>query len=312
MHKRKRALIVGSTFSILTAVAGLASCWFVPTQTTVTELAPGVFFRKVETEPKFIGCNQGWVVFKDFVLVIDASFPDQASEVIKLIRKTTDKPIRYVFDTHYHGDHADGNQKYAAVGASTVAAEDSKSQFETKGLAGFEKSKQTNPAVYGNLKYQKPDVYFPQKLVIDDGTQRVELLHFGHAHTPGDAVAWLPKAGLLFTGDACANGAFNYMGDGNSASWIRVLGEMQKLPVKNVCPGHGEMADASLLEKQKRYFTELREAVQSLIDKQKSLDEIKQQIDIPFYKEWTGVDAKTRTENIEFVYGELTGSGKPK
>lgn len=312
MHKRKRALIVGSTFLILTAVAGLASGWFVPTETVITELAPGIFFRKVETEPKFIGCNQGWVVFKDFVLVIDASFPDQASEVIKLIRKTTDKPIRYVFDTHYHGDHADGNQKYAAVGASTVAAEDSKSQFETKGLAGFEKSKQANPAVYGNLNYQKPDVYFPQKLVIDDGTQRVELLHFGHAHTPGDAVAWLPKAGLLFTGDACANGAFNYMGDSNSASWIRVLGEMQKLPVKNVCPGHGEMADAGLLEKQKRYFTELREAVQNLIDKKKSLDEIKQQIEIPFYKEWTGVDVKTRTENIEFVYGELTGSGRLK
>lgn len=312
MHRSKRLLVVGSTLLILAAVAGLASGWFVPTQTAVTELAPGVFFRKTATEPAFIGCNQGWVIFKDFVLVIDANFPNQAEEVIRLIRKTTDKPIRYVFDTHYHGDHADGNQKFAAIGATPIASEDSRSQFDTKGLAGFEKAKKANPAVYGDLDYQKPILYFPRKLVIDDGTQRVELIHFGHAHTPGDAVAWLPKQGLLFTGDACVNGAFNYTGDGNTASWIRVLSEMQKLPVKRVCPGHGEMGGADVLEQQKRYFVELREAVQRLIDKGRALEEIRRQIDVPAFKEWTGVDVKTRAENIEFVYSELTGSGKPK
>jgi len=312
MHRSKRALLVGSTVLILIAVAGLASGWFVPTETAVTEVAPGVFFRKTATQPAFIGCNQGWVIFKDFVLVIDANFPNQAEEVIGLIRKTTDKPIRYVFDTHYHGDHADGNQKFAAIGATPVASEDSRSQFETKGLAGFEKAKKANPAVYGGLEYQKPVLYFPRKLVIDDGTQRVELIHFGHAHTPGDAVAWLPKRGLLFTGDACVNGPFNYTGDGNTASWIRVVSEMQKLPVQRVCPGHGEMGGPDVLEKQKRYIVELREAVQRLVDKGRTLDEIKQQIEVPSFKDWTGVDVKTRAENIEFVYSELTGSGKPK
>jgi cyclase len=312
MRGSKRLAIVGSTLLILTVAAGLASGWFVPTETAVTELAPGIFFRKTMTEPTFIGCNQGWVIFKDFVLVIDASFPNQADEVIRLIRKTTDKPIRYVFDTHYHGDHADGNQMFAAIGATPVASEDSRSQFDTKGLAGFEKSKQTNPAVYGKLNYQKPILYFPRKLVIDDGTQRVELIHFGHAHTPGDAVAWLPKQGLLFTGDACVNGAFNYAGDGNTASWIRVLTEMQKLPVQRVCPGHGEMGGADVIEKQKRYFVELREAVQRLVDKGRTLDQIRQQIEVPSFKEWTGVDVKTRAENIDFVFSELTGSGKPK
>jgi glyoxylase-like metal-dependent hydrolase (beta-lactamase superfamily II) len=312
MHRSKRALLVGSTLLILVGVAGLACGWFVPTVTVVTEVAPGVFFRKTATEPTFIGCNQGWVIFKDFVLVIDASFPNQAEEVIGLIRKTTDKPIRYVFDTHYHGDHADGNQKFAAIGATPVASENSRSQFETKGLAGFEKAKKVNPTVYGGLEYQKPVLYFPRKLVIDDGTQRVELIHFGHAHTPGDAVAWLPKQGLLFTGDACVNGPFNYTGDGNTASWIQVVSEMQKLPVLRVCPGHGEMGGADVLEKQKRYFVELREAVQGLIDKGRTLDDIKRQIEVPSFKEWTGVDVKTRAENIEFVYSELTGGGKPK
>ena len=278
-----------------------------PTETTVTELAPGVFFRKTQTEPEFIGCNQGWVVFKDFVLVIDANFPNQASEVIKIIRKHTDKPIRYVFDTHYHGDHADGNAKYTAIGAVAIASERSKLLFETKGIEGFEKSQAEKPDEYGNLKYDQPSLYFPNKLVIDDGEQRVEFLYFGHAHTLGDAVAWLPKQGILFTGDACVNGAFNYTGDSNTESWITVLNAMEELPVKILSPGHGELSDKTLIATQRRYFVELRAAIKKMIGDGKSLDEIKLDIDLPFYKEWTGVDVKTRVENIEHVYGELGG-----
>ena len=310
MKIRHRWTVAAVTLCIVVGISGYARGWFVPTETKITELAPGVFFRKSLTEPQFIGCNQGWVIFKDFVLVIDANFPDQAEELIKEVRKTTDKPIRYVFDTHYHGDHADGNQKFTALGATAVANENSRELFDTKGIAGFEQSRKSKPAVYANLAYEKPALYFPQKLVLDDGTQRVELLHFGHAHTAGDAFAWLPAHGILFSGDACVNGAFNYTGDGDTAGWIGVLTLAQKLPVKQVAPGHGELADGSLLATQKRYFVELREAVQRAIDAGKSLDAIKSEIEIPFYKEWTGVDVKKQTENIEHVYGELTGAKK--
>mgnify|MGYP003337402582 CR=1 FL=1 len=80
----------------------------------VKEIAPGVFFRYSSisaTDPSvpFGGCNNTWVVFKEFVVVIDANFPKEAEDVIAAIKKTTDKPIRYVFDTHHHGDHAYGN-----------------------------------------------------------------------------------------------------------------------------------------------------------------------------------------------------------
>lgn len=278
-----------------------------PTKTTVTELAPGVFFRKTQTEPDFIGCNQGWVVFEEFVLVIDANFPNQADEVIGIIRKHTDKPIRYVFDTHYHGDHADGNGKYTAIGGIAIASERSKVLFETKGIEGFEKSQAEKPAEYGTLKYEQPSLYFPKTMVIDDGVQRVELIHFGHAHTLGDAVAWLPKQGILFTGDACVDGPFNYMGDSNTESWITVLNAMEELPIKTIAPGHGELSDKSLIAKQRRYFVELRKAIQGYIDEGLSLEEIKETISLPFYKKWVGVDVKTRVENIEHVFQELGG-----
>lgn len=118
-------------------------------------------------------------------------------------------------------------------------------------------------------------------------------------------MAWLPKYGILFTGDACVNGAYNYTGDGNVESWIGVLSELEKLPVEMVLPGHGEAADKSLLATQRRYFVELRQYIQMAIDKGKSLEEIKKEIDLPFYKEWTGVDVKDNVENIEFLYKSL-------
>jgi len=307
MKPGRRAIIAAMCVSVLLGVTGWASGWFVPTETTVTELAPGVFFRKTRNKPEFIGCNQGWVIFKDFVLVIDANFPNQADEVIRLIRKTTDKPIRYVFDTHYHGDHADGNQKYTAGGAIAIASENSRALFDTKGIAGFRKSQKEKKDEYGKLKYVKPSLYFPTRLVIDDGTMRVELIHFGHAHTAGDAIAWLPKHRIAFTGDACVNGAFNYTGDSNTASWIGVLAEMQKLPIKTIAPGHGETAGKKLIATQKRYFVELREAIAEAIDDGKSLDDIKKSIRLPWYKKWTGVDVQERVENLEHVYGELGG-----
>ncbi len=284
-----------------------------PNEVKITELAPGVFFRKAQTEPKFTGCNQGWVVFKDYVLVIDANFPGQAEEVIGVIRQYTDKPIRFVFDTHYHGDHADGNQQYEKIGATIVAHERSQPLFQTKGTEGFARSKEeaATKEEYGPLAYAMPSLYFSHKLIFDDGQQRVELLFLGHAHTAGDAVAWLPKHGILFTGDACVNGAFNYTGDSNTESWIAVLTAMEDLRPKQIAPGHGELAGPELLATQRRYFVELRGAVRAAIDAGQTPDDLKQSLDLPFYKEWTGVEARKNVENIDHVFKELSAGDKP-
>ena len=121
-------------------------------------------------------------------------------------------------------------------------------------------------------------------------------------------MAWLPKHGILFTGDACVNGAFNYTGDSDTASWITVLNSIAELPVKILAPGHGELGDKNIIAKQRRYFVELRAAVKGMVDQDKPLAEIKKMINLPFYKEWTGVEAKSREENIEHVYRELNES----
>ncbi len=92
----------------------------------VREVAPGVFFRfsaisATDKSVAFGGSNNIWVVFEDYVLVYDANFPKEAGDVLAAIRKTTAKPVRYVLDSHHHGDHAYGNAVFAKSGATVVA-----------------------------------------------------------------------------------------------------------------------------------------------------------------------------------------------
>src|SRR6266446_4831683 len=92
----------------------------------VKEIAPGVFFRyssisATDKTVPFGGCNVTWIVFKDYVVVVDANFPKEAGDVIAAIKKTTDKPIKFVLDTHHHGDHAYGNAVWAKEGAKIIS-----------------------------------------------------------------------------------------------------------------------------------------------------------------------------------------------
>ncbi len=282
----------------------------------VKEVAPGVFFRysaisATDDKVVFGGSNNIWVVFEDYVVVIDANFPSGAEDVVAAVKKTTDKPIRYVFDTHHHGDHAYGNAVFAKAGASIIAQANCAKLLRLNGPKEFADAGKppTGRKDVADSTLKVPNVIFDDKLVLDDGKQRIEFLFLGHAHTAGDAVAYLPKQKILCTGDACVNGAFNFMGNSDSASWIRTLERMQQLDVKTVCPGHGPLAGTEVIEKQKRYFVELRRYVKKGIEAKKDAEELAKKVDFSWYKEWTGV--QPAGPNVKFVYDELTGRTMP-
>jgi glyoxylase-like metal-dependent hydrolase (beta-lactamase superfamily II) len=232
----------------------------------VTNLAPAVYFH--EGDLKGHGhCNNGWIVFDDFVLVVDGNFPSGAQEVLPKIKASTDKPIRFAFDTHHHGDHAYGNLVWVENGAVPVAhagVVEEMMKYETGfygGKPGRWEGEVKNRKDVAASKLKPPTLLFNKDMIFDDGTHRVELLHFGVAHTHGDGFAWLPKEKILFTGDACVNGPYNYAGDGDTEQWIRTLAAAEKLGAKVVCPGHGPVAGGELLTEQKTYFIELRRLV---------------------------------------------------
>ncbi|MDX9752650.1 MAG: NAD(P)-dependent oxidoreductase [bacterium] len=291
---KKHSILVSSVLCLL-ALVGLESQGWAQ---QVTEVAPGVFFRTTDK-----GCNNGWVVMEDYVLVIDSNFPDEAEAVVQDIRKTTDKPIRLLLNTHVHGDHVLGNGVFSAEGAVITAQQNTREAWPL--LREEYKSWISRNPRFQDSSFVEPSQYFDTHLVIEDSQRRVEFLYYGHAHTRGDVVVYLPNEKILFTGDVCVNGAYNYLGQCYLTSWIDVLDALAELDIQTVCPGHGPSAGKDLLNTQARYLEALQDQVQSAIDEGKPLEEILTTIHIPFYKEWTGVEPPKA--NIELVYHFLTG-----
>ena len=248
----------------------------------VTNIAPDVYFHEGDLKGRG-HCNNGWVVFQDYVLVIDANFPSGAQEIIPKIKAITDKPIRFAFDTHHHGDHAYGNQIWVENGAIPVAhtgvIEEMK-KYETGHYGSkpgrWEEAAKSRTDMAG-IKLKPPTLLYTNSLIFDDGKHRVELLHLGVAHTRGDGFAWLPKEKILFTGDACVNGPYNFTGDGNVTKWIRTLEAAKKLGAVTVCPGHGPVGTGALLEDQQTFFVELTRQVKRLA--RKKPEEVKASIE---------------------------------
>ncbi|MEZ5385637.1 MAG: MBL fold metallo-hydrolase [Prosthecobacter sp.] len=239
----------------------------------VEKVADDVYFHEGEVRPAG-HCNNGWIVFKDHVLVIDANFPSGARVIIPKIEAITDKPVRFAFDTHHHGDHAYGNQVWADRGATIVANEGVLAEMKKYETALFsdkpgrwQDAAKTRPDV-AESRLKAPSLLFKTAMVFDDGKHRVELLHFGTAHTHGDGWAWLPQERILFSGDACVNGPYNYTGDGSITEWIQTLEAVKKLGPKIVCPGHGPRGGPELLEDQQAYFIALMDEVKKFAGKE--------------------------------------------
>lgn len=238
---------------------------------TVKEVAPGVYFHEGDLRGKG-HCNNGWVIFNDYVLVLDANFPSGAREIIPKIKAQTSKPIRFAFDTHHHGDHAYANQVWIDNGAVPVAHENVVSEMRKydTGLFGGPPGRWESEAKeredLRSTRLAAPSLLYRDLMVFDDGTHRVELRYFGIGHTHGDGFAWLPKERILFTGDAAVNGPFNYMGDGDSRAWIDTLAKAQALGATVIAPGHGPLGDGGVLEAQRQFFVAMRGEVEKRRD----------------------------------------------
>jgi len=274
---RRELLIGGSAFLSLAAEAELLAGRMPAGLSEAAKedlVAPDVYFHEGDiADTADAVCNNGWIMFEDYVLVIDANFPAGAKLIISKIRALTDKPIRFAFDTHHHGDHAYGNQIFVENGGVPVAhtgVVQEMKQYET-GYYGnkpgrWEAAIKDRPDLK-TTRLKPPSVLFSKDLIFDDGKHRVELMHLGVAHTHGDAVAWLPNERILFTGDVCVNGPYNFVGDGDVGKWIATLDAAKKLDANIVCTGHGSRSTAAVLQDQQAFFAALREQVGSVMTK---------------------------------------------
>ncbi len=287
-------------------------------------VSPDVYFHEGQlSDSADAVCNNGWIIFEDYVLVIDANFPAGARQIISKIRSMTTKPIRFALDTHHHGDHAYGNEVYVEAGAvpfaHTGVIEEMK-RYETGYYGGKPGSWEAAAKGRADLKTSKlkpPTVLFSGELVFDDGKHRAEIMHLGIAHTHGDALAWLPKEKILFAGDVCVNGPYNYVGDGSVEKWVETLDAAKKLGATVVCTGHGPRSVGSVLDDQQAFFKALREQVGSRMSR-KAPEEAKAEVEairsslkanaqIARYVGERGAGWDPFSSQVEKVYMEMTG-----
>jgi glyoxylase-like metal-dependent hydrolase (beta-lactamase superfamily II) len=242
-----------------------------------TQLAPGVWYWQGNRDLQQ-PANCGWIEFKDYVFVIDANYPWGAKEILPEIKRTTTKPIRFVFNTHYHGDHAYGSALFVDAGAAVVCSADCAVESRTKGQAGFDKNKDVKP-----YRLEHPTLTFADTMVFDDGTHRVELTKVGPGHSKGDAVAWLPKERILFSGDLCVNWkSGNNVADRDAdiPNWVRVLDRLAGWNIQTLIPGHGAPGATATLRAQRAYLDDMWTQVAAGKRAGKSADDLARSIDL--------------------------------
>ena len=273
---------------------------------TIRIVAPGIWFREGDMEQGH--CNNVIIEMKDYLIVVDANFPSGARAAMADAKRISSKPVKYVFDTHHHGDHLYGNPIWTEAGATTLAFKQVGEELKRFEPARWQAAAKERPDV-AELKRDGPE---PPKqdinqevFVLNDGSRKVEFRHFGWAHTRGDGFVYLPKDEVLCTGDAVVNGPHNATMDANIGNWPNVLREAGKLKVKHVLPGHGAMGGRELLTGQELFFTELRKAVQDGVDKGKKVEEIQASVKLPeSVDNWVSENSLKR--QIKDTYDEIT------
>jgi glyoxylase-like metal-dependent hydrolase (beta-lactamase superfamily II) len=275
----------------------------------VSQLAPGVYSRQGDKDAQQ-PANTSWVEFRDFVVVIEANTPWGINAALPEIRKTTSKPIRYAFDTHYHWDHTQGNSVLFDDGVTILCSQDCASELGTKGKTEWEQmSKRTGEYSLAPYRLQQPSVVFGGFMAIDDGQRRLELRRMGPAHTIGDAVAFLPKEGILFTGDLCVNWRFgNNVGDRDAdhQHWVQVLNEMAGWNVKTVVPGHGSLGTVATLKAQSAFIDDLWKQVSAGKKAGKTADDLVKEIDLSKHGDFAA-DVQQTQSAIRQVFRKAPG-----
>jgi cyclase len=244
----------------------------VPGQTyQIDEVAPGVFAAITQGVPYYIA-NSVVVVGEDGVLLVDSSAGTNEARILReAIRRVTDRPVRYIVDTHFHFDHALGHAAFPealtighdatraglvlGVSQPTLArnlagmtgriaslqaeAEIEKDEAAKAQLRGQAAALETYRRQLAALTPSPSSLTFSRSLTLWLGGREVRVLHLGRGHTAGDTVVYLPKERLVCTGDLF-NGYIGYMGDAYVDEWADTLGRLAELDFETVVPGHGK------------------------------------------------------------------------
>jgi glyoxylase-like metal-dependent hydrolase (beta-lactamase superfamily II) len=239
-------------------------------------VVPGVY---VITDLSFSNC--GYIVTDKGVVVIDTQLvPMFANEMIKEIKAVTDKPIKYVINTHWHTDHTGGNEVFSPE-ARIIGHE-----FTRKIIAKRRKEQEEGKVdeslkQLGKFKFTPPNITFNENMTLHIGGKVIELKYFGGGHSGGDIIVYLPKEKVIFSGDLFSKGSGlpNYRDDSNIDKLIKSLRKMQTLDIEKIVPGHMSIVEKKdiqvSIDKLLAFRAEVKKYVDANIPLEKAAESIK-------------------------------------
>ncbi len=213
--------------------------------------------------------NTGIIVGDDCVMVIDTqATPVMAQDVIRHIRKVTDKRIKYVVMSHYHAVRVLGASGYNPE--HIIASRDTRDLIVERGEQDMKSEIERFPRLFRAVESVPgltwPSIVFEKRMTLWLGKLEVEILQVGRGHTKGDTVVWLPQEKILFSGDLVEYNATPYTGDAYLTDWPATLDALAAMRPEKLVPGRGATLQTpeqvkSGLDGTRAFVTEMFEAV---------------------------------------------------
>src|SRR5215472_3299033 len=257
------------------------------------------------------GGNIAASVGEDGIVIVDDQFAPLADKIQGALKNLgiTDKPVRFVINTHYHGDHTGGNAPFANAGSTLIAQDNVRKRLEAGGAAGNGGSvrMEVKPAPKAAL----PIITFEHDVTVHLNGEDIRALHFPAGHTDGDAVIFFPKNNVVHMGDDFVRYGFPFIDVASGGSVQGMIDALEKASAQlprdvKVIPGHGALSNLDDVREFVKMLKETSAAVQKALDDHKTLEQMKQEKILEPWKKWSGgfLDSD---KFIETLYNSLTG-----
>ncbi len=279
---------------------------FSKVQIKVTKVSGNIYMLEGE------GGNIAASVGEDGIVIVDDQYAPLADKIQLALKNLgiTDKPVRFVINTHYHGDHTGGNAPFANTGATVIAQDNVRKRMASGGAAGNGGSiKMDNPPA---PKAALPIITFDHDVTVHLNGEDIRALHFPAGHTDGDAVIFFPKNNVVHMGDDFVRYGFPFIDVASGGSVQGMIAAMEKVSAElptdvKVIPGHGALSNLDDVRAFVKMLKETSAAVEKAIDEHKTLEQMKQEKILEPWKNWSG-DFVDQDKFIETLYNSLTGT----
>jgi cyclase len=258
------------------------------------------------------GGNIAASVGEDGIVIVDDEFAPLADKIQAALKNlgVTDKPVRFVINTHYHGDHTGGNAPFSSAGSTVIAQDNVRKRLETGGVAGNGGSlkMENKPAEKAAL----PIITFEHDVTVHLNGEDIRALHFPAGHTDSDAIIFFPKNNVVHMGDDFVRYGFPFIDVSAGGSVQGMISAMEKAtaqlpPDVKVIPGHGALSSLDDVRTYTKMLKETSAAVEAALKAHKTLDQMKQEKILAPWSKFSG-DFVNTDVFTETLYNSLTNT----